>query len=230
MTTARSTTAWTVEQRCGTAGDHLGPSEPAGRLVRRLEVTRPALVLGSSQPLAHVDQPAAAAAGVEITRRRSGGGAVLLAPRSTLWVDVSIPPDDPLAARDVGRAFHWLGGAWAEALSALGFEACFHDGALERRPWSERICFAGLGPGEVTVEGAKVVGMSGRRTRGSHLFQCCALLAWDPRPILALLALPAALRVEAEEELGTCARGVGPGVAQMLWGQLLLALGAVGAP
>src|SRR5256885_1057272 len=42
------------------------------------EVERPALVLGSRQPEVAVD-------GVEVIRRRSGGGAIYVAPGGTLW-------------------------------------------------------------------------------------------------------------------------------------------------
>lgn len=219
-------TIWSVEEHRGPADEHLWLPEPATRLVRRLEVTRPALILGSSEPLAHVDQSAAKKAGIDIARRRSGGGAVLVAAESTLWVDVSIPAADTLAVADVGRAFHWLGSVWVEALSGFGLEARFHDGALQRRPWSDRVCFAGLGPGEVTVGAAKVVGMSQRRTRTCHLFQCCALLRWDPTAILALLELPAPARARAEMDLGGCARGVGPDAGEELWERLSVALGA----
>ena len=42
-----------------------------------MEASGPAVVLGSTQPEATVDAGAAAAAGLDVVRRRSGGGAVL---------------------------------------------------------------------------------------------------------------------------------------------------------
>jgi lipoate-protein ligase A len=42
----------------------------------------------------------------------------------------------------------------------------------------------------VTVDGAKVVGLCQRRTRAGALFQCAALLRWDPARLVDLLDLP----------------------------------------
>ena len=78
-----------------------------------------------------------------------------------------------------------------------------------RSRWSEWVCFAGLGPGEVTVGGAKVVGISQRRTRHAARFQCAALLRWDVVGILRLLSLPGGERAQAEVELFDRAAGVG---------------------
>jgi len=82
--------------------------------------------------------------------------------------------------------------------------AIVHAGALCRTQWSRTVCFAGLGPGEVTLGGAKVVGMAQRRTRAGALFQCAALRAWDPARLVTLLGLPP----HAAAELSTVARGV----------------------
>src|SRR5690606_10658151 len=98
--------------------------------------------------------------GVELARRRSGGGAVLLDDDAAVWLDVLVPRGDPLWSDDVVVAAHWLGDAWVAALAELGLAGAAHRGGLVRRPWSELVCFAGLGPGEVTVGGRKVVGVS----------------------------------------------------------------------
>ena len=152
--------------------------------MRLLEVARPALVLGSTQAESIV---VGDAAGVDVVRRRSGGGAVLVEPGRLVWVDVAIGRDDPLWHDDVGKAFHWLGAAWAAALGIAG--ATVHRGGLIRTAQSDLVCFAGLGPGEVTVDGAKAVGMAQRRTREGALFQCAVPLAWDPERLAALLGI-----------------------------------------
>ena len=59
--------------------------------------TGPALVLGSTQRARSSTHAACAAAGIEVVRRRSGGGAVLVEPGRVLWVDV-------LAARPATRS------------------------------------------------------------------------------------------------------------------------------
>ena len=82
------------------------------------------------------------------------------------------------------------GEAWASALSSLPAAAglapfSVHRDALVRTRWSTDACFAGVGPGEVLVaDGRKAVGLAQRRTRGGALFQCAALLSWDPGPLV----------------------------------------------
>jgi lipoate-protein ligase A len=154
------------------------------RTVRVVEVTAPALVLGSTQPPVE-------ARDIDVVRRRSGGGAVLVRPGEVAWIDVLLPAGDPLWDDDVGRAFHWLGRAWTETLATLGMDARWHDGPLVCTQWCRQVCFAGLGPGEVTVDGRKVVGLAQRRTRAGALFQCAALLRWDPEAIVDLVGLDA---------------------------------------
>lgn len=172
--------------------------------------TAPALVLGSAQRDDVVDRDACARAGFEVVRRRSGGGAVLVVPGQLVWVDVLLPAGDPLWRDDVGRAFLWLGEAWQRALAELGVPAAVHDGPMVRTAWSDLVCFAGLGPGELIQRradgaAAKVVGISQRRTRAGARFQCAALLGWDPATLLALLALDDAARDAA----ATALAGVG---------------------
>ncbi|MEA2687013.1 MAG: lipoate---protein ligase, partial [Actinomycetota bacterium] len=114
---------------------------------------------------------------------------------------------DPLAEVDVGLAFGWVGRAWALALETVGVAgAVVHSGKPRSSPWSAAVCFAGLGPGEVTVGAAKVVGISQRRTRTGSLFQCGALVTWDPRPLVDLLRLP---EEEAVADLDRLAAGTG---------------------
>ncbi len=166
--------------------------------------TRPALVLGSTQDPSILDSRAVARAGVDVVRRASGGGVVLVVPGSMVWVDLAIPAGDPLWEADVGKAFWWVGDLWAAALTDLGQGPCqVHRGGLEPSPWSRLICFAGLGPGEVTVEGRKAVGLSQRRTRAGAVFHGAVLLELRARQLVDLLALApadqdrAALALEA---------------------------------
>lgn len=173
------------------------------------DVDHPALVLGSAQPDAVVDRDAAARAGVEVVRRRSGGGAVLLESGASLWIDVLLPHADPRWSDDVGRATYWLGEAWAAALATVGLAGEVHRGGLERAPWGSLVCFAAVGPGEVTVSGRKVVGVSQRRTRAGARFQCVVLARWDPDPLLWLLRLPDEERLAARVALAERATGVG---------------------
>ncbi len=158
-----------------------------------LEATAPALVLGSTQGDDLVDRASARAQGVDVVRRRSGGGAVLVGPATTAWVDVIIPADDPLWDHDVGRAAGWVGRAWRAALVDLGVAPTeVHDGALACGPLGRLVCFGTVGAGEVTMpDRRKVVGISQRRTRLAARFQCAAYTRWDPAPLVDLLRLGA---------------------------------------
>jgi len=162
-----------------------------GRLAEWYEVTHPALVLGSAQRDEVVDADACAAAGVEVVRRRSGGGAVLLVPGETLWLDVVVPRADPLWHDDVATAMWWLGEVWCEALMACGVGgAAVYQGALLHTPWSRLVCFDGTGAGEVLVGGHKAVGISQRRTRDWLRLQSTLHLEWRPELLVSLLSPP----------------------------------------
>ena len=201
---------WAVARWRSTAGEAHGGAWPPDPVpsIRVVEVTGRAVVLGSTQDGGTVDAEAAAARGLDVVRRRSGGGAVLVGPGELVWLDAFVPAGDRLWSADVGRATHWLGAVWAGALAACGLDASWHDGGLVATPWSRLVCFAGLGPGEVCVDAAKVVGVSQRRTREGALFSSAALLRWDPAALLALLALDAAERERAAEELAAAAAAI----------------------
>ena len=214
--------SWAVERFVGSAAEfHARPMpEPVDRRLWVLEVDRPALVLGSSQADDLVDLGRAAAAGIEVVRRRSGGGAVLLMPREVLWVDVLLPAADPLWDPDVGRSAWWLGEAWTRALRRVGslgrgseLRAEVHHGPMIHTAWSSLACFAGVGPGEVVsgpTSGAprsqggsgKLVGISQRRTRAGARFQCALYEDHDPAALPELLALDAASRSTLTAVLG----------------------------
>jgi lipoate-protein ligase A len=207
---------WTFERHAGPAAAHLALPPAEGRTVRRFDLTRPAVILGSSQAEAGIDPDRARAAGVEVVRRPSGGGAVLVVPGDTIWLDVFVPAGDRLWQDDVGVAFHWLGRAFTEALGKVGVPARWHGGAMRHSPWSKVVCFAGLGPGEVVDPGGrKLVGLSQRRIRASARFQCAVMLRWDPAALVALLAGPPPDGA-APEDLAGVAAGVGPEKAEAL--------------
>jgi lipoate---protein ligase len=154
-------------------------------LVRVLVADRPAIILGSSQSDAVVDTAACTRLGVEIGRRRTGGGAVLVVPGQMVWVDVLVATAGPPYVDDLRLMAQWLGSTWVRAIGA----GDVHRGGLEADSLGSTVCFAGLGPGEVSVEGRKVVGISQRRTRRWVLMQSAVLGRWDPASIVELLKL-----------------------------------------
>jgi len=204
-----TTGGWHVETVRDGIAERAAARPVAERRVVVYEVARPTLVLGSSQAGDAVDRERVRQRGVDVVQRRSGGSAVLVEPEAAVWVDVTIPSGDPHWDHDVGRAFHWLGAVWAEVLISGGVLASWHDGAMRRTAWSPWVCFAGLGPGEVTVGGRKVVGLSQRRTREGALFQCCAVRRWEPSRLVDLLALSDDDRRRAAADLVDVATGVG---------------------
>ena len=176
--TGSGTHPWTVERLHGPVSSLLETAEPAttaARLARIHSVTRPGLVLGSTQRLETADRSRAAAAGAEVLRRRSGGGAVLLRPGGQVWADFFIPASDPLWSDDVARAARWVGELWAAVIGPLVVEpVSIHSGRLVADRWGRLVCFAGRGPGEVFVGGLKVVGVSQRRSRQRARLQTTA--------------------------------------------------------
>lgn len=217
MSSARSSTEWTEHHSRGDAAEfHARPiPDDLGPSVWWFEVDRPAIVLGSAQPIDHLDRDACERAGVEIVRRRSGGGAVLLAPGDVVWVDVLIPTTHHRWTHDVSSSARWLGEVWRRALADLGVMDCaamtVHTGPMVTTPWSSRVCFAGIGGGEVvTSDGgpnggltSKIVGISQRRTRSAARFQCALYRHWRPADIAALFVAPTPPVVDLDDLVTT---------------------------
>jgi lipoate-protein ligase A len=167
-----------VERRRATTADlHTSWPEETARSCRTIGICRPTgpatLVFGSARG------GLSTKAGVETVKRSTGGGAVLIAPGAQVWVDVWLPRDDLLWDDDIVRSSTWLGRAWCDALSELGVgDLEVHEGRLARTEMSDLICFAGLGPGEVTWKGRKLVGISQRRVKQGARFQTVS--PWKP--------------------------------------------------
>ncbi len=177
------------------------------RAVARCRPTASAVVLGSTQ---RPDVVAAGAGGLDVARRRSGGGAVLVSPDDPVWMDVWVPVGDPLWTADVTRAFDWLGRAWGTALTSLGLTDVEvqgpRPGACTR--WSSLVCFGGVAAGEVTVDGRKVVGLAQRRDRHGALFHGACVVRWESTALLGALALDGDGRSSAAADLAVAAGGV----------------------
>ena len=187
------TIVWHTELHRGRAGEFHSREMPAvvQPSVWWFEVERSALVLGSSQPIEHVDTQWCDHHDIDVVRRRSGGGAVLLQPADVLWADILIPSDHPLWTPDVSSSAQWVGEAWARALASLGHDGLsVHRGPMTHSTWSSRVCFAGRGAGEVMLGDQKVVGVSQRRVRQGARFQCALYSNWRPDAHVALFAAP----------------------------------------
>ncbi len=141
-------------------------SVPVVPSVWRCEVDRAAIVLGSRQTNDLLDADACRAAGLDIAQRRSGGGAVLVRPADMVWIDVVGPTG--WLADDVRASMIEVGEWWRDALVDVVADPerlSVHRGGMIDTVWSSLVCFAGIGPGEVLLDGRKLVGLSQRRTR-----------------------------------------------------------------
>jgi lipoate-protein ligase A len=207
---------WQVMRHVGTADElhHLDLAVGAGT-IHDLVVSAPALVLGSTQSGDVLNAAAADASGFSVARRRSGGGLVALVPSDVVWIDIVIAADDPRWDPDVGRAAEWVGAAWGNALVALGVagELVVHTGAPIRRELGRVVCFAGVGAGEVTVAGSKLVGISQRRGRWGARFQTVVHRRWDPQRWSGCVSAPPDALPSALDGVTDLATAVGSGNA-----------------
>lgn len=190
---------WTIEPQTIAPATAFAKVQVRPRTMWVQQVTHPLLVLGSGQ--SEVVPLGVSVAGHEVVRRRTGGAAVWL-DANLWWADVSITRNDVLWSDDVGHAFQWLGRVMAAAIGTLLDDASVcerdataprlrvHEGPLITTAWSRVVCFAGLGPGEVTADGRKLVGLSQRRTREGAVFQVGVLLRWEPATWCGLLHVP----------------------------------------
>lgn len=192
--------AWDVF-RCGGTVSELHELDliDGKRSIWTFEPSASAVALGSTQQDDVLDAAAVRRLGLDVTRRRSGGGIVIVEPSGSAWVDVVIGADDPLWSADVGTAFMWVGEAWARAAHAVratdqSDQLSVHTGAPLWAGDSRIVCFAGVGVGEVHIDGRKLVGMSQRRTRIGARFQC--LVHHDFRADLSFDVLAAPLRTD----------------------------------
>jgi len=190
-------------------GEMLGDlAAGAGPAIAWTIVTSPALVLGRAAHDPPLDLDLAGREGIAILRRGSGGGAVLW-DADLLALDVALPPDHALAARDVVEAYRWLGEALGEAMRDLGMPSVRvvpPDEARADRTRASRTvaaCFGALSPHEVTAEGRKLVGLSQVRRRTGVLLQVGIPLTFDASLLARLL------RFDADATTSLAARTVG---------------------
>lgn len=184
---------------------------------------RPALVLGcSARPGADLAKRAAAK-GMDLCTRPTGGGAVL-AGRWLLGASVVLPAQDPLVAVSIPASYRWLGLAHAAWLQDLGIAAQsvpapgeFAGAALH---WS---CFGGLSHWEVEACGRKIVGLAQSRRRNGVLFSSGTLIEPPPWEMLCeTLGRPGNEAAELASRTVSCADHLDePAEAQALAQSLL---------
>lgn len=190
-------TGWIIRRSTGPAQrfHDLDPDAVTGHEIWIHRVDRPAVIFGSTQvPDRFEGEQRFTGARIEVCRRRSGGGLVIVQP-GDVWIDAIVPHLSPLHDDDVGLAFRWLGRVWLDALrpqlTGPGIDG--RDLHLAEPPPGRRaagrpfFCFADAGHGEVLHRDRKVVGISQRRTRHWTRLQSLLVAVWDPEEIDALV-------------------------------------------
>lgn len=214
-----------VERHRGTVAELHALDPFAGRCEHDVPVvwwcdpTDAAIVLGSRQSAESLDHEAVSRAGLEVVRRRSGGGAVVVHDE-VVWIDLVVPVGDVMrgVTRDVRGSMVWAGERWRGALAELGVPSdrmTVHTGGLVETPWSPLVCFAGFGPGEVLLDGRKLVGLSQRRTRHGARIQGQVHRSGSLRsmPLLFAPPIPASPLDDAAEWPGLVAADVADALA-----------------
>jgi lipoate-protein ligase A len=157
----------------------------ASAIVRIWLYTRPAVVLGCSQRPDDAMRARAAAAGLDLVVRPSGGGAVL-AGAWMLTSTVILPSRHPLVDVRIRESFRWFGQAHEAVLQRAGIDAA----AVADVPPAAKddplawACFARLSWWEVQSAGRKLVGLAQARRRHGVVLSSGVLLADQPWELL----------------------------------------------
>ena len=181
----------TAQYRHGSVAELHGLDMPVDGERNELWVMRPttaAVAMGSAQRSEQFDHDQLTHDNVELAARRSGGGAVLVDPASTVWVDVLAPRSSPWWSSELAENFLIVGRVWQQALASLGVETDICTHAPENTDVARHACWAGLGWGELTVGDAKVVGLSQRRTRWGARVQAMGVVDRSSATVARYLA------------------------------------------
>jgi lipoate-protein ligase A len=125
------------------------------------------LSLGWFQRVEEADLAPFRAKGWDVTRRATGGGAILHADEVTY--SVVLPAGDPRIPRPVAASYDWLHGAVREALAAVGVESAVRGREEPRAGPDPFFCFARTAAIDLVAGERKIVGSAQRRTRAAFL-------------------------------------------------------------
>jgi lipoyl(octanoyl) transferase len=132
----------------------------------------PAISIGYGQLLdGRIDLDAAAAMGIDLVRRATGGSAILHGgPNLELTYSVVAASEDFSGADDLLATYRWIGAALAAGLGSLGAPVEMVPVQPSDAAAMPAFCFLRTGTYELEVEGLKLVG-SAQRRRGAGFLQ-----------------------------------------------------------
>lgn len=142
----------------------------------------PTVSLGYGQPLdGRVDLGAAAAMGIGVVRRPTGGSAILHeGPDRELTYSVTAMAEDFPGADDLLATYQWIGRALEAGLNALGAAVAMVSVQPSDPRSMPAFCFARTGSYELEANGLKVVGSAQRRQGAGFLQHGAVMLAAEP--------------------------------------------------
>jgi lipoate-protein ligase A len=142
----------------------------------------PTVSLGYGQrPGAGIDLAAAAALGIGVVRRPTGGSAILHeGPDLELTYSVVARAGDFEGADELLATYRWIGAALAEGLAALGAPAAMVPVRPSDPAAMPAFCFARTGSYEIEVAGRKLVGSAQRRRGDGFLQHGSVMLGAEP--------------------------------------------------
>jgi lipoate-protein ligase A len=144
---------------------------------------RPATIsLGYGQPLDHrIDVTAAAALGIGLVRRPTGGSAILHeGPDLELTYSVAASAGDFDGASDLLETYRWIGAALAAGIRRLGAPVEMVPVQPSDPTAMPTFCFARTGSYELEIAGLKVVGSAQRRQGAGFLQHGSVMLGAAP--------------------------------------------------
>jgi len=142
----------------------------------------PAISLGYGQPLdGRVDHAAAAALGIGLVRRPTGGSAILHeGPDLEVTYSVTAAAEDFAGADDLLATYRWIGAALEAGLRRLGAPVEMVPVRPSDPAVMPAFCFARTGSYELEVDGRKLVGSAQRRQGAGFLQHGSVMLGAAP--------------------------------------------------
>lgn len=194
--------------------------------VRVWDYAAPEVVLGCSGKADRAMLERASAAGARVTKRPTGGGAVLAGPW-LLGASAVLPPQHPFVVTGLAQSYRWFGFAHAAWLQSIGIAArAVADAQAPRAPALSWACFASLSHWEVEAGGGKIVGLAQCRRRNGTVFSSAVLVGAPPWELLCgILGEPLADAAVLAARTASCAQLLArPQSAGTLSSSLLLRL------